>query len=332
MKKTILALMFATTIQTCIFAADNDIYVIPSGMSVGVKLYTDGLTVAGVEKVTDAGGRMVSPAAEAGIRKGDIIYSANGAPLSTVEQLAEEINKSANGVKLELRRGCESLSITANPARTSDSAFKLGMWVRDSTAGIGTITYFQPETNTYAALGHGICDSDTGNILTVKSGNIQQCTNLTVKKSERGAPGELDAVFNGPELGEVELNSIAGIFGTMNSDGAVKGTPVKIALSSEVREGEAYIMTDAAGNGVEYYRVDLQRLKPESRDTKGIVFKIMDDRLIEATGGVVKGMSGAPIIQEGRLVGAVTHVFVNDPSKGYGIFIENMLAQEAKLK
>ena len=206
------------------------------------------------------------------------------------------------------------------------------MWVRDSTAGIGTITYFQPETNTYSALGHGICDSDTGNILTVKSGNIQQCTNLTVKKSERGAPGELDAVFNGPELGEVELNSIAGIFGTMNSDGAVKGTPVKIALSSEVREGEAYIMTDAAGNGVEYYRVDLQRLKPESRDTKGIVFKIMDDRLIEATGGVVKGMSGAPIIQEGRLVGAVTHVFVNDPSKGYGIFIENMLAQEAKLK
>lgn len=331
MKNLTTAILIAAAIQTCAYAADDEVYVIPSGRSVGVKLYTDGLTVAGVEKITGADGKTVSPAADAGIKKGDIIYSVNGAALSTVEQLAGEISKSPDSVQLEVRRGCESMSITADPAETSDNALKLGMWVRDSTAGIGTITYYQPESNIYAALGHGICDSDIGNILTVKSGNIQQCNNLTVKKSERGAPGELDAVFNGPELGVVELNSNTGIYGRMNSDEYVSGTPVKIALSSEVRTGEAYIMTDAAGGGVEYYTVELQKLKPESEDTKGIVFKVTDERLKEATGGIVKGMSGAPIIQDGRLVGAVTHVFVNDPMKGYGIFIENMIAQEKKI-
>ncbi|MDO5397312.1 MAG: SpoIVB peptidase [bacterium] len=331
MKNLTTAILIAAAIQTCAYAEDNDVYVIPSGRSVGVKLYTDGLTVAGVEKITGADGKSVSPAADAGIKKGDIIYSVNGVALSTVEQLAGEINKSPDSVRLEVRRGCESMSITADPAEASDNALKLGMWVRDSTAGIGTITYYQPENNTYAALGHGICDSDTGNILTVKSGNIQQCNDLTVKKSERGAPGELDAVFNGPELGVVELNSSAGIYGKMNSDEYVRGNPVKIAPDIEVHEGEAYIMTDAAGGGVEYYTVELQKLKPGSDDTKGIVFKVTDERLKEATGGVVKGMSGAPIIQEGKLVGAVTHVFVNDPMKGYGIFIENMLAQAEKL-
>ena len=331
MKNLTMAILIAAAMQTYAYAAE-DVYVIPSGQSVGVKIYTDGLSVAGVEKVSDLNGKMVSPAADAGIKKGDIIYSVNGVALSTVEQLAGEINKNPDSVSLELRRGYESMTIIADPVELSDDSLKRGMWVRDSTAGIGTITYYQPENNTYAALGHGICDSDTGNILTVKSGSIQQCDNLTVKKSERGSPGELDAAFTGPEIGFVELNSNSGIYGKITNNEYVSGAPVKIAQSNEAHEGEAYIMTDAAGGGVESYTVNLQKLKPGSDDTKGIVFKVTDERLREVTGGVVKGMSGAPIIQDGRLVGAVTHVFINDPTKGYGIFIENMLAQEKKIE
>lgn len=330
--KKITSLAFAVILfQGTAYASEE--YVIPSGMSVGIKLYTDGLTVAGVEKLTDKSGQIRSPAAEAGICTGDIIYSANGVGLSTIEQLYEEVNKSRDGVSLEIRRGNENLSIKAKPVVMSDDVSRLGIWVKDSTAGIGTLTYINPESSTYAALGHGILDNDTGSILTVKSGNIQKCTDLTIKKSKRGEPGEIDAVFNGEELGVIGINSIAGVYGKLNDNNQCnRGTPVKTAEINEVHEGRAYIMTDAAGGEVQYYEAEILKLKPESKDTKGMVFKVTDSRLMELSGGIVRGMSGAPIIQDDKLIGAVTHVFVNDPSKGYGIFVWNMLDMEEKLK
>ena len=324
MRKTGIIFIIAVLLRTSAYAADTECYVIPSGMSVGVKIYTDGLTVTGTQNITDIDGKTVNPAREYGIKKGDVIYSVNGLGLNTIEELAREVNANPDGVTLEIRRGCESLTINADPAETEDNTSKLGIWVRDSTAGIGTLTYYMPDNNSYAALGHGISDGDTGNILTVKSGNIQKCSELSVTKSTKGNPGELDAVFNGPEIGSLYVNSTSGIYGEMNA--AIGGTPVKTAMRWELHEGEAYIMTDAAGNGVEYYSVDVQKIRPDSTDTKGIIFKVTDERLISTTGGIVRGMSGAPIIQDGKFAGAVTHVFVNDPSKGYGIIGENMIS------
>lgn len=330
MKKLTAAAFFVLLIQTTSYAEGE--YIIPSGMSVGIKLYTDGLTVAGIEKLTDKSGQIRSPAAEAGIKKGDVIYSVNGVGLSTVEQLADEVSKSSESVSLAIRRGSENFNIKVKPAVMADDISRLGIWVRDSTAGIGTITYINPESDTYAALGHGICDNDTGNILTVKSGNIQKCSDLKIKKSKRGEPGELDAVFDGPGLGVIEMNSLCGVYGELNKNIKINAEPIKAANVDEVHEGKAYIMTDAAGGEPQYYEAEILKLKKDSKDTKGIVFKVTDERLVELSGGIVRGMSGAPIIQDDKIIGAVTHVFVNDPIKGYGIFIENMLEESAKLK
>ena len=319
MKYLTITAALALTVSTNAQAAS----VIPSGMSVGVKLYTDGITVAGVETVEDKGGRRVSPASDCGIKKGDIIYSANGHALSTIGELADELEAAPDGTVLEVRRGSETLTITADPAETEDGTSKLGIWVRDSTAGIGTLTYFMPENSSFAALGHGICDADTGNILTVRSGNILKCADLSVKKSRRGDVGELDAVFSGPDMGDLYVNSTTGIYGSMKVP--VKGEAIEAAEREDVHEGEAYILTDAAGNGVERYGVELQKVNRDSTDSKAIVLKITDKRLLDAAGGIVRGMSGAPIIQDGRLAGAVTHVFVNDPTRGYGIMAQTML-------
>jgi stage IV sporulation protein B len=311
-------------------ASEDCAYVIPSGKSVGMKLYTDGLTVTATQEVTDADGHNFDPAKNCGIRKGDIIYSAAGHTIESIDELAQAVNENPDGIEMEVRRGEDLMSVNADPVLTSDGTEKLGLWVRDSTAGIGTITYYMPDNNSYAALGHGISDSDTGNILSVKSGNIQQCSLLSVEKSTRGNPGEISGAFDGAEIGVIDKNTEAGVYGTI-TDKALFGTmPIKAASRYDVHEGGAYIMTDAAGNGVECYSVELQKVKNDSTDTKGIVFKITDERLINATGGVVRGMSGAPIIQNGEFVGAVTHVLVNDPSRGYGILGENMISESMR--
>jgi len=307
-------------------------YVIPSGESCGIRLFTDGISVISVQEITDINGQVVSPGHSAGIKKGDVILSAADIPLRTIEDLSDALNKNPNSLSLNVKRNCETLTLTINPARVDENNVKIGLWVRDSAAGIGTITYYHPERKSFAALGHGICDTDTGDILSVNSGNIRRCTNIHATKSVKGVPGELKGSFNGASIGEIELNCSCGVYGILNDGFIPSGNCIRTALKSEVKEGAAYIMTDAVDGTVKCYNAQITKIKPQASDTKSLVIKITDERLLSSTGGIVRGMSGCPILQGNLLIGAITHVFVNDPSKGYGILVENMLEAAEKIK
>ncbi len=317
-KKAARVLAAALFVCALSFRADAaGTYVIPSGKAVGVKLYTDGLLVVGINSVN--GG--AAPAEKSGIKIGDRIMSANGEELATCEQFAEIVNNNPDGVTLSICRKNNMKEISAVPEPADEGGCKLGLWVRDSTAGIGTMTYYDPASNTFAALGHGICDVDTGNILTAKSGNILNCRIMSVVKSERGRAGELEGSFDGAPTGKITKNAQNGIFGAAYVP--EQGEAIPIAEPEEVREGGAYILADIGG-GVKKYDVNITKVA-DNCSAKSITLKVTDEALIAVTGGIVQGMSGAPIIQNGMLVGAVTHVFVNDPARGYGVLAKYMI-------
>ena len=291
--------------------------VIPVGRAVGIQVYTDGLVVIGTSAVngTDA-------AANAGIRADDRITEINGTHVTTTEDFVKIINEHPEGSVLTIARDNHEVQVNAVPALGEDGVYRLGLWVRDSCAGVGTVTYYDPASNSFAALGHAINDVDTGNILSVKSGNILACNIVSVTKSERGAPGEINASFGSDRLGDVTLNTPTGLFGKCGAD-AFSGTPMTVASREQAHEGDAYILSDIFGQSVQEYSVRIEKITDDA--DRSIVLEITDDRLIDNAGGIVQGMSGSPIIQDGMLVGALTHVFVNSPLKGYGTLVENML-------
>ncbi len=297
--------------------------VIPIGKTVGIRLYTEGLLVIGSSEVN---GRNI--AKEYDIQVNDHINKINGKTIENTEEFSQIVNSNPNGVNLSITRDGENLEINTIPEKDED-VYRLGLWVRDSTAGIGTVTYYNPQTKEFAALGHSINDVDTGNILSVKSGNILNCNILSVRKSEKGLPGEINGSFEGDTIGNISMNSDIGIFGTMTcSEFDSEGTTIPVAAKEQVQEGEAYILSDAFGNENNQYTIEIKKITNSS--DKGLVIEITDQRLKEMAGGIVQGMSGSPIIQNGMLIGAVTHVFVNSPLKGYGTLAENMIDLQRK--
>jgi len=310
-------------------------YVMPSGSPVGIKIYSDGILVVNVSKMKTIEGKYISPAEEAGIEAGDRIISANGKKLNISEELARIIGEASGGVELEILRNDNIIKVTVIPQTAEDGKTKkLGMWVRDSTAGVGTLTFLDPKTSVFATLGHGITDVDTGDIILPKSGTISNCEITYTKKSTSGNPGELSGVFDAENIGEIHMNSYLGVYGKIkNTEGINNGGYMPVATRFQVKNGSAYILTDVDGEGVKEYGIEIEEVSKKSDvDNKGMVIRITDEKLLEKTGGIVQGMSGSPIIQNGKLVGAVTHVFVNDPTRGYGIFIENMLSEAEKIK
>lgn len=309
-------------------------YVIPSGSPVGIKIYADGLLVVNVSKVKTADGRNISPAEESGIKTGDRIISANGKKLNLSEDLSRIVNESGDNITLEVMRGDELINMTVTPvADKEQQSRKLGIWVRDSTAGVGTLTFFDPKTSTFATLGHGITDIDTGDIILPKSGTISDCEITYTKKSTNGDPGELSGVFGERMVGNIAMNSQLGVYGKINDTSVLNNEGyMPVATRFQIKNGPAYILTDVDGEGVKRYEVEIEEVsKKGDIDNKGMVICIKDQKLLEKTGGIVQGMSGSPIIQNGMLVGAITHVFVNDPVRGYGIFAENMLDMTNRL-
>lgn len=299
---------------TSVFALD----VIPSGKCVGIKLYTDGLVVVDTEPVIANNGKSYSPASE--LKSGDIIKSVNGRTISSIQALADEIQSNgSSSITLTLSDNKTVRDVILTPVQTSDG-FRLGVWLRDSTAGLGTITF--TTNNSFAALGHGICDIDTGNIIPVGHGIIQDCTIKEIAPGSNGVPGAITGSIDGNELGTVTANTELGLFGSL--DVPVNGATMEVASRKEVRTGDAYILADVDGNGVRRYSVEIKRVSPPLFGTKDMVIKITDPSLIEKTGGIVQGMSGAPIIQNNKLVGAITHVFVNDSLSGYAVLAERM--------
>ena len=302
--------------------------VLPGGTTVGVRINTEGVMVLGTGTVTDTNGVVHNPSKNQ-LRSGDLILTANGKDLLSKEDLVNVIAESGDTLHLRIKRDNETIETTIMPVK-GEKGNMIGSWVRDSTQGIGTITYFNPKTGAFGALGHGIMDVDTRKLMSVKCGSITAAHITSVKKGAKGVPGELVGdIKEGQKLGQIKTNSPFGIFGTMDEPLPSYKTPMRIAKQDQIEEGAATIRTNIAGGTVREFDIYIDGVNRfSSDDTKGMVIRITDLELLKLTGGIVQGMSGSPIIQNGRLVGAVTHVFVQDPTKGYGIFIENMIRQE----
>ncbi len=306
---------------------------IPGGKCIGVTLSTKGVLVTDISDVTDKNGKHQSPAKDAGLKPGDLIQSFNSQNTSTVTELNIAIKLSegkASNLKF-VRDGNEHQVLITPQLSQSDNNFKIGAWVKDAASGIGTVTYFDPQSNRFAALGHGICDSDTGEIFNIDKGNVFSSSIVSVNKGEKGIPGELNGIFeeDSKSLGVITKNIPSGIFGTADKSFLDNTEPLPVASRKDVTIGKANILSNIEGQKTDKYDIEIVRIMPNKLSVqKGMVIKITDQKLLNKTGGIVRGMSGSPIIQNGKIVGAVTHVFVNDPTRGYGIFIEDMLSSE----
>lgn len=302
---------------------------VPVGRAVGIKLFSDGVMVVGFSQVPAAMGSE-TPARDCGLKEGDIITHINAAEVDTIEEVQEQLAR-IGGEKMSIRalRDGQQLQVTAQAVKCStDGQYKLGAWLRDSMAGIGTVTYYDPATGAFGALGHGVNDVDTAQLLPLESGGVMAATVSDVKMGKRGEPGELHGDLELEEdIGTLTANTPRGIFGTLENGAELTGAqPVEVARPDQVKTGKALLYANVAGDEVRAYEVEITKLFPDATDGRDMMVKVTDPALLAATGGVVQGMSGSPLLQDGRLIGAVTHVLVNDPTQGYGIFIENMLA------
>ncbi|MBB3109192.1 stage IV sporulation protein B [Paenibacillus phyllosphaerae] len=311
-----------------------DLRVVPGGQTIGVKVKSAGIMIVGHHQVKTAQGTKVSPGEVANLQLGDLITHINGKFINEVRKvadLAEQAGASKKPLQLKVKRGDQSFETKLNPVfDAEDQAWRLGLYIRDSAAGVGTLTFYAPDQGVYGALGHVITDMDTQTPIEVGEGQILQSHVTSINKSQNGEPGEKRAQFvkEGKVLGNIERNTSFGIFGKMDElpTHSYNEQALPVAFAEEVKEGPAELLTVVNGQKVERFSVEVVHVtKQSSPATKGMVIKITDPRLIEQTGGIVQGMSGSPIIQDGKIIGAVTHVFVNDPTSGYGCFIEWML-------
>ncbi len=301
---------------------------IPGGQPFGIKLRMEGAMVVSLGQVETAEGS-VCPAASAGIEAGDIIQTVDGCTVTSGEALSHVINNSkGKTVDVVYSRGGKELTASLTPVYSlSDGCYAAGMWIRDSLAGVGTISYYDPANMTFGGLGHPICDGDTGVCIPIGEGQACPVTISGIVKGERGVPGMLEGTFlGGNEIGSLTCNNKCGVFGGLEECPDTKAIPM--AFKQEITEGKAEIICTIEGETPKTYSIEIEEIDLKGSDsTKNMVIKITDKELLKKTGGIVQGMSGSPIIKDGKLIGAVTHVFVDDPTMGYGIFCENMYAQ-----
>lgn len=311
----------------------KDFRVIPGGQSIGVKLNTVGVLVVGHHLINTANGKK-SPGEIAGIKVGDIITEINGNKIEKMTDVApfvQTAGQDGNALDMVISRESGKFTTKLTPLKDKgENTYKLGLYIRDSAAGIGTMTFVHPQSKKYGALGHVISDMDTKKPIVVEDGQIVRSTVTSIEKGSNGDPGEKLARFSSDReiVGNIQKNSPFGIFGELNKDlkNGIMDKPLPIALSHQVKEGPAKILTVVNDDRVEEFNIEIVSTIPQKFPaTKGMVIKVTDPKLLEKTGGIVQGMSGSPIIQDGKLVGAVTHVFVNDPTSGYGVHIEWML-------
>lgn len=305
--------------------------VVPGGHNIGVALRTRGVLVVGVSDINTESGA-VCPAREAELRAGESIEQIDGQAVNSVDEFTQLLAASG-GAPVELTIAGEDGERTAQVTPVldpHDGAYRLGAWVRDSTAGVGTLSFYDPATGSYGALGHAICDVDTGGVLPVYDGEILKSDVVAIREGERGAPGELRGAFieQALRLGSIAENLDCGIYGSMYSAVSNPLYPDGVTVSNRtlVHTGPAQLLTTLDEQGIRAYDCEITRVfRQDSPSTRSMILKITDPELIERTGGIVQGMSGSPILQDGMLIGAVTHVFVNDPTQGYGIYIDWML-------
>ena len=306
--------------------------VIPIGTAIGMKLYTKGVLVVGMSQIKDENDEKKRPYENSGIEQGDTIIAINNNEVSNTNELIEEVNNSnGNAITVKYEKNNETLETSITPVK-SGNEYKLGLWVRDAAAGVGTLTFYEPNTNSFMALGHGISDIDTEKIVDIASGELITASILTIKKGVKGTPGEIrGTIENGNNIGKIGKNTNLGVYGTVTNKNYldISGMEeMEVATRSEIQEGKAQIICQLDNNGRKTYEIEIEKIYlANNTDNKSMLIKVTDKDLLEKTGGIIQGMSGAPVIQNGKFVGAVTNVLVNDPTQGYAIFGDMMIKQ-----
>ncbi|GAB6182130.1 SpoIVB peptidase [Desulfotomaculum defluvii] len=313
-----------------------EVKVIPGGQAIGIMVDTEGVMVVGRSSIIDDKGKRHNPAADAGVELGDILIQINGQRVETEGQVRDLINnlgQSGKPLKMVLisKNSNKPYNTTVTPIFCNETKrYRVGLFVRDSTAGVGTMTFYHPETRSYGALGHIITDIDTCQPINLNSGKVVGANIEGIRMGKKGHPGEKLGVFRAEEeiTGNITRNTNCGIFGRLDKDpkNIYSKKAIPVAMASEIKEGPAEIYTVIKGNKIEKFSIEVQQVMPNGKaEGKGMIIKINDPRLLAKTGGIIQGMSGSPIIQDNKLIGAVTHVFVNDPARGYGVLAEWML-------
>ena len=307
--------------------------VIPIGQVSGIKLYTSGVLVVGMSEIKGMDNVKYKPYENSGLQEGDTIVQIENKDVTDTKELINIVNSSkGNELRIKYVRNDDTLECSITPVKTSETEYKLGLWVRDSAAGIGTMTYIEPSTNEFAALGHGITDIDTGSVLNISNGQFITTKVLSIIKGINGNPGKIQGSINEQsEIGTINKNSIFGIYGIINDITKVKlisNKSIDVALRNEIKLGEAKILCSLDGELAKEYKIQIEKIYLNNDyDNKSMLIKVIDEELIEKTGGIIQGMSGSPVIQNGKFIGAITNVLINDPTRGYVVFGDLMVKE-----
>ena len=312
--------------------------VIPVGSIAGVKLYTNGVLVVGMSEIEGKDNKKYKPYENTGISEGDTIIKIDDMQINSTDDLVNSVNKSnGQNIKINYIHNEESKECSITPIETSKKEYKIGLWVRDSAAGVGTVTFYEPETKTFGALGHGITDIDTNELINIASGEFITTKILNIAKGESGNPGKIQGTIdNQTKIGTISKNTKFGIYGKVDNLSTLqldKNNEMEVALREEVEPGKAYILCSLDNTTPQKYEIEIEKVfRDNNYDNKSMQIKVTDLRLIEKTGGIIQGMSGSPIIQNNKFVGAVTHVLVNNPQEGYGVFADIMLKKSKEIE
>lgn len=311
--------------------------VIPVGNIAGVKLYTNGVLVVGMSEIEGEDSKTYKPYENTGIEEGDTIIKINDNLISSTDDLIEKVNMSkGEKVEIEYIHDEETKECSITPVKTNKEEYKLGLWVRDSAAGVGTVTFYEPSTQSFGALGHGITDIDTGDLLNIASGEFVTAQVLNIKKGENGNPGKIQGTVEEQKtIGDITKNTEFGIYGKIQDLSSLNidtSKEMEVAMREEIELGKATILCSLDNQTVKEYEIEITKIyRDNNYNNKSMEIKVTDKNLIEKTGGIIQGMSGSPIVQNGKFVGAVTHVLVNSSTEGYAIFGDLMLKQSKEI-
>ena len=314
----------------------EEVEVVPIGKIIGLKLYTNGVLIVGMSEIENIENQLERPFENVDIREGDTIIKVNETEIDSIESLQNEVNNSkGESINLTLVRNGTILTSNIIPTQTEENEYKLGLWVRDAATGVGTVTYYEPESKQFAALGHGITDVDTNKLIDIESGQLVTSNIVSIKKGEAGSPGEIKgSILNQTTIGDVNKNSTFGIYGQLTNLTSLNidtSNTVKVALRNEIKTGEAKVICNIDGRQTKEYSINIDKIYLDNDSSnKSFIIRVTDKELIEKTGGIIRGLSGAPILQNGKFIGAITNVLVQNPQIGYGVFADLMIKEMKK--